>query len=70
MSKADCVLNSKAEFHQAPLVRVIPVTGLVEEQEAGGDTRQVLAGRRGVRRGRGGRGRGTRGREENVGDIT
>ena len=30
MSKADCVMNSKSEFHQAPLVRVVPVNGLVE----------------------------------------
>ena len=40
MSKADCVMNSKAEFHQAPLVRVVPVTGLLEDQEAGADPRQ------------------------------
>ena len=32
MSKADCVMNSRAEFHQAPLVRVVPVVGLKEEQ--------------------------------------
>ena len=57
MSTADCVMNSKAEFHQAPLIRVVPVTGLLEEQEAGADPRQP-AGRG---RGRGGRGRGGRG---------
>ena len=28
MSTADCVMNSKSEFHQAPLVRVVPVNGL------------------------------------------
>ena len=52
MSTADCVMNSKAEFHQAPLIRVVPVTGLLEEQEAGADPRQPAG------RGRGGRGRG------------
>ena len=47
MSTADCVMNSKAEFHQAPLVRVVPVTGLLEEQEAGTDPRQPAGGGRG-----------------------
>ena len=56
MSKADCVMNSKSEFHQAPLVRVVPVNGLVEEQGAGVDPRQPGGGGRG--RGAGGRGRG------------
>ena len=31
-SKADSIMNSKAEFHQAPLVRVVTVVGLEEEQ--------------------------------------
>ena len=31
-SKADSIMNSKAEFHQAPLVRVVPVVGLEQEQ--------------------------------------
>ena len=35
MSEADCVINSKAEFHQSPLVRVVAVTGLQEEQAGG-----------------------------------
>ena len=56
MSKADCILNSKAEFHQAPLVRVVPVTGLLEDQEAGADPRQP-AEERGRGRGRRARGR-------------
>ena len=47
MSKADCVMNSKSEFHQAPLVRVVPVNGLVEEQGAGVDPRQPGGGGRG-----------------------
>ena len=64
MSTADCMLNSKSEFHQAPLVRVVPVVGLREEQgveEQGGG---VQGGGRG--RGRGGRARG-RGRGRNPG---
>ena len=32
ISKADCIMNSKTEWHQAPLVRIIPVSGLQEEQ--------------------------------------
>ena len=32
ISEAGCVMNSKSEFHQAPLVRVIPTSGLLEEQ--------------------------------------
>ena len=61
MSTADCVMNSKSEFHQAPLVRVVPVNGLVEEQGAGVDPRQPGGGGRGAGgRGRG-RGRGGRG---------
>ena len=58
MSTADCVMNSKSEFHQAPLVRVVPVNGLVEEQGAGVDPRQPGGGGRGA----GGRGRGRGGR--------
>ena len=58
-AKADCLMNSKSEFHQAPLVRVVAFTGLQEEQgEGDGDT---LGGRRAgeqqERRGRTGRGR-------------
>ena len=58
MSKADCVMNSKSEFHQAPLVRVVPVNGLVEEQGAGVDPR-LPGGGGGAARGRG-RGGGRR----------
>ena len=58
MSKADCLMNSKSEFHQAPLIRVVPVAGLQEEQEAGVDPRLDGRGRgRGGRRGGAGRGR-------------
>ena len=58
MSTADCVMNSKAEFHQAPLVRVVPV----EEQEAGADPRQPGGGGRGAGRRGGGQGRAGGGR--------
>ena len=64
MSKADFLLNSKSEFHQAPLIRVVPVVGMREEQgveEQGGG---VQGGGRG--RGGGGRARG-RGRRRNPG---
>ena len=53
MSEADCVMNSKSEFHQSPLVRVVAVTGLLEEQ---GDELDLV--QEGRRRG-GGRGRGS-----------
>ena len=53
LSKADCIMNSKSEWHQAPLVRIIPVSGLHEEQ---GTARGSL--QQGGERGRGGRGRG------------
>ena len=58
-AKADCLMNSMSEFHQAPLVRVVALTGLQEEQgEGDGD---ALGGRRAgeqqERRGRTGRGR-------------
>ena len=62
MSEADCIMNSKAEFHQSPLVRVVPVTGLQEEQGEGQDPRQGATGRGRGRRGRGRRGRGLRSR--------
>ena len=35
LSRADCVMNSKNEWHQAPLVRIIPMTGLQEDQGTG-----------------------------------
>ena len=63
MSETDCVMNSKSEFHQSPLVRVVAVTGLLEEQ--GEELDLVQEGRvRRRGRGRGGksRGRGSRSR--------
>ena len=35
MLTADSIVNSKAEWHQVPLLRVVPVTGLQEEQVGG-----------------------------------
>ena len=51
-------MNSKSEFHQSPLVRVVAVTGLQEEQGEEQDIGQRGRGRRGRGRGRVGRGRG------------
>ena len=58
MSTADCVMNSRSEFHQALLVRVVTLNGLVEEQGVGVDPRQPGGGGRGRGRGRGGGRRG------------
>ena len=61
-TEAEIILNSKSEFHQAPLVRVVATTGLQEEQTiassqgVGTGTSTNQGGRR-VSRGRGG-GRG------------
>ena len=30
MSEADCVINSKSEFHQSPQLRAVAMTGLLE----------------------------------------
>ena len=65
-SKAHCVMSSKSEFHQHPVVRIIPLRGLQEEQgEAGAGQGQGRAGGRGRGWGqRGGRGwRHRRGRD-------
>ena len=54
---ADTLLNSKSEFHQAPLVRVVALTGLQDKQEdRTGDTLGVRGA--GVQAGRGRAGRG------------
>ena len=57
-AKADCLLNSKSDFHQAPLVRVVALTGLRDEQE---DRVGASSGGRGAEQ-QGGRGRGLAGR--------
>ena len=59
-TEAEIILNSKSEFHQAPLVRVVSTTGLQEEQTSSAsqgvgrslDTRPAERG--GAGRGRGG----------------
>ena len=62
MCNADCLMNSNAEFHQAPLVRVVPTMGLLDEQEdraEGAPRRQEPRGvrREGARGGQRGQGR-------------
>ena len=49
-SKAEFILNSKSEWHQAPIVRVVPTSGLQAEQ---GELPAIVG------RGRGSGGRGT-----------
>ena len=44
---ADHILNSKSEFHQAPIVRVVTTNGLQTEQ---GEEEVVVRGRGGGRR--------------------
>ena len=41
-SKADCLMNSKSEFHQHPVVRVVPMRGIQQEQ---GEDQQRQRGR-------------------------
>ena len=48
-SKADCLMNSKSEFHQHPVVRVVPMRGL--QQEQGEAVEQRRGGGRGRRQG-------------------
>ena len=56
MSDDECLMNSKSEFHQAPLVRVVATTGLQDEQEERLDAVRGRGGGRGRagRRNRGG----------------
>ena len=54
MSKADCVMNSKTEWHQAPLIRILATNGLQEEQGAGRGSLPSLKGVGGDPRGQGG----------------
>ena len=58
-TEAEFILNSKSEFHQAPLVRVVATTGLQEEQSpaASQGVGEARGGRSGREAGRG-RGRG------------
>ena len=66
-AKADILLNIKSEFNQAPLVRVVALTGLQDEQEdRKGNTLGVRGAGVQAGRGRAGRGR-TRGRGAGTG---
>ena len=50
MSDDECLMNSKSEFHQAPLVRVVATTGLQDGQEERLDAVRGGGGGRGRRR--------------------
>ena len=63
ISRAECIMNSKSEWHQAPFVRVIPMSGLQEDQGSGQGSLLQEGAERGRMRGRRGRGAG-RGRRE------
>ena len=62
LTKADMCMNSKSEFHQPGIVRVVAIRGNVNEEQSGMFPRDGREGRgRGRGRGRGGgesRGRG------------
>ena len=57
-SQAQCLMNSKTEFHQHPVVRIIPVRGLQEEQGEAERGQAQGRGRGGRGQWRGGRARG------------
>ena len=40
-SKADCLMNSKSEFHQHPVLRVVPMRGIQQEQGEDGQRGRV-----------------------------
>ena len=40
-SKADTLMNSKSEFHQHPVVRVVPMRGIQQEQGEDGQRGRV-----------------------------
>ena len=63
-TQAEIILNSKSEFHQAPLVRVVATTGLQEDQSSASSqgVGAVAGGRQGSRRGGLGGGMGGRSR--------
>ena len=66
LTKADICMNSKSEFHQPGIVRVVAVRGNVNEEQSGMFPRD---GRGGKGRGRGG-GRGERGLARQAGSRT
>ena len=51
ITSADIVLNSKSEFRQAPIIRVVPTNGLQEEQEEASRSSTRARGFPGARRG-------------------
>ena len=51
ITSADIVLNSKSEFRQAPIIRVVPTNGLQEEQEEASRSSSRARGFPGARRG-------------------
>jgi hypothetical protein len=61
---AKCVMNSKSEFHQPPIIRVIALTGNLQEDQPGAEEAGLATGRQETLRGRG-RGRGRPGRGDN-----
>ena len=76
-SRADMLLNSKTEFHQAPLTRLVALTGLQGDQgedQVGAFPRAGARGRPGASLGRGnsssrGQSRGGRGLADRRGRI-
>ena len=56
ITKADMILNSRSEFRQAPIIRIVPTTGLQEEQEGSRSNNLAMRGGRGMARGRSFRG--------------
>ena len=65
ITKADIILNSKSEFRQAPIIRIVPTNGLQEEQEGSSSRSNFLprGGGRGLARGSSLRGRSRARRE-------
>ena len=51
ITKADCAMNIKNEWHQPMFVRIIPMTGLQEDQGAGRDSLSQESQDRGMDRG-------------------
>ena len=68
-TEAEFIINSKSEFHQAPLVRVVATTGLQEEQSTAASQGLGLgAGGRSRRGGgRGGAGRASSAASQGLG---
>ena len=52
ITKADIVLNSRSEFRQAPIIIIVPTTGLQQDQEESRCTTLARGRGRGLARGR------------------